>query len=93
MTKLDPPTEAQAAVLEALDNLTSVHGATPTLRVLADELGLTHPTVHEHLGHLVRMGWLRRLQRASAVYALTSAAKAALYPPPRPKRKPIPKRT
>jgi repressor LexA len=55
-----PLTRRQRQVLDFVTAYHGEHRVTPTLSEIADALGLTLPTIHEHLVNLERKGHLRR---------------------------------
>jgi DNA-binding MarR family transcriptional regulator len=55
-----PITARQAVVLHALITLTARDGITPTLDELGRELGMTAPSVRQHLIALEQKGFIRR---------------------------------
>jgi Mn-dependent DtxR family transcriptional regulator len=58
-------TPAQEKTLEALKRLTNERGGIPpTVRELADDLGVTGPTVHQSLNLLAKQGIIRKLPGA-----------------------------
>ena len=56
----NPPTNRQQAVLDALSRLTRARARVPTIVELAGELGVSGPTVHQHLKALEKKGYVRR---------------------------------
>ncbi len=52
-------TPAQKRVLDALLSLINIHGYPPTTRELAETLGISAPSVHEHLTRLETKGYIR----------------------------------
>lgn len=53
-------TPRQLTVVRAIQDYCDEHGYSPTLQEVADTLGLTKVTVHEHVGVLVKRGVLAR---------------------------------
>lgn len=53
-------TPVQRDVLRAIARLTDAQGWPPTVRELADAVGITVSTAHWHLVNLESGGWLRR---------------------------------
>jgi repressor LexA len=56
----NPPTNRQQAVLDTLSRLIREHVRVPTIVELAADLGLSGPTVHQHLKALEKKGYVRR---------------------------------
>jgi len=73
-TKTQPPSRAQAAVLETFAHCTGEWGTPPSLREVADLLELSHTTVLEHARALVDIGWLNPPSGKNVGYTLTRAA-------------------
>lgn len=53
-------TSAQARTLNEIQAFAAQHGYPPTIKELATILGISHASVHEQVGQLVRKGYLKR---------------------------------
>lgn len=78
--KLLPLTALQREIAAAIHDVISVRGYAPTQAELADEFNRCTPTIHEHIGELVRKGWLTRQRYRVRGLQLTPAAQRALQP-------------
>lgn len=68
-------TKRQRDVLEAIERLTARHGYPPTIRELADEVGLrSTSSVHEHLDALEHHKLLDRRPGCPRAIRLTTSA-------------------
>jgi len=66
-----PPSPKQMMVLRQLTRFQRAHGYCPSLQELADQLGLSKVTIHQHIGALERKGLLTRLPyRARSLQAV-----------------------
>jgi len=77
----------QQAVLDAIRRSLLDHGQAPTILEIASELGISGPTVHQHLGALERRGLLRRRRGSPRGIQLIDPVPSA--PPPEFVRVPI----
>ena len=65
-------TPKQLRILTLIRDYQNKHGYSPTMRELADVLGVTKVTVFEHVGGLQKKGLLRRLKHRARSLELTS---------------------
>lgn len=71
-------TPKQRNVLRHVDRLTKLHGYAPSLRELADRIGVNTNTVRDHLQALKRKGLLDITPRVARSYTVTEAGRAVL---------------
>lgn len=55
----EPQTRTLRAICQILDNT----GLPPTVKELAEALGISHASAHEQIAQLVRKGYLRKEER------------------------------
>ena len=56
-------TEPQARTLNVICQLLDSTGLPPTVKELADALGISHASAHEQITQLVRKGYLRKEEK------------------------------
>lgn len=65
-------TKRQAEVMQTVSRFFSAYGKMPTMRQLADDLGITPPSVYSSLQELVRKKYLKRVRRGPLnLYAIS----------------------
>lgn len=58
--KTEEITEPQARTLRAICGILDLRGLPPTVKELAEALGISHASAHEQIAQLVRKGYLRK---------------------------------
>lgn len=61
--KIEGITEPQARTLKAICQTLDSTGLPPTVKELAEKLGISHASAHEQIAQLVRKGYLRKEQK------------------------------
>jgi repressor LexA len=61
--KTEDITEPQANTLRTICAIVDGTGLTPTVKELADALGISHASAHEQIAQLVRKGYLKKEDR------------------------------
>ena len=61
--KTEGITEPQARTLNAICHILDSTGLPPTVKELAEALGISHASAHEQIAQLVRKGYLRKEER------------------------------
>lgn len=61
--KIEGITEPQARTLKAICQILDSTGLPPTVKELAEKLGISHASAHEQIAQLVRKGYLRKEQK------------------------------
>lgn len=61
--KIEGITEPQARTLKAICQILDSTGLPPTVKELAECLGISHASAHEQIAQLVRKGYLRKEQK------------------------------
>ncbi len=61
--KTEGITEPQAKTLQAICDILDRSGLPPTVKELAEALGISHASAHEQIAQLVRKGYLRKEDR------------------------------
>jgi DNA-binding MarR family transcriptional regulator len=61
--KTEGITEPQARTLRAICQILDSTGLPPTVKELAEALGISHASAHEQIAQLVRKGYLRKEER------------------------------
>jgi len=64
-------TDPQAETLRMISELIAQQGFPPTMKELADRLGISGASVHDQINQLVRKGYLRREPRKARGIAIT----------------------
>jgi len=65
-------TDRQRRTLGEIRNFISLRGFPPTIKELADILGISHASAHDQVSQLVRKGYLRREPRKARAIAVTN---------------------
>ena len=58
---IETATERQAEVVEAIDSYAEQNGYPPTVKELAELLGISTTSAHERIAHLVQKGYLAKV--------------------------------
>ncbi|GAA0573903.1 MarR family transcriptional regulator [Calidifontimicrobium sp. SYSU G02091] len=61
--KTEGITEPQTRTLRAICQIFDSTGLPPTVKELADALGISHASAHEQIAQLVRKGYLRKEEK------------------------------
>ncbi|MFC7459245.1 LexA family protein [Hydrogenophaga defluvii] len=61
--KTEGITEPQAKTLRMICEILDANGLPPTVKELADALGISHASAHEQIAQLVRKEYLRKEER------------------------------
>jgi repressor LexA len=61
--KIEGITEPQARTLKAICQILDSTGLPPTVKELAEALGISHASAHEQIAQLVRKGYLRKEEK------------------------------
>lgn len=61
--KTEGITEPQARTLRAICQILDSTGLPPTVKELAEGLGISHASAHEQIAQLVRKGYLRKEEK------------------------------
>ena len=69
-------TEPQRRTLKEIRLFTRRRGFPPTIKELADILGISHASAHGQVNQLVRKGYLKREPRKARGLAITNKARA-----------------
>lgn len=67
-------TDPQRRTLQEIRLFTSQRGFPPTIKELADILGISHASAHGQVNQLVRKGYLKREPRKARGIAITDKA-------------------
>ncbi len=62
-TKDKVPAEPQTRTLRAICQILDSTGLPPTVKELAEALGISHASAHEQIAQLVRKGYLRKEEK------------------------------